>query len=386
MRFLGLLGILLAAMPVSAETAASQLWDELKAKREGLVSLHQEFDVSQTFQRRGASQSMQRQLVLDMAQGQWREGSISGSGNHVKIFDGKDLFRMEEGGNEFVRTKRKAKDDAPVPLPYSLMDVEWSKMIEVERRPCGVSGSNHQCVILEAPLKRWRRTNTATNFTSLLEGTGRVLLDTETVLMLSLSLVQVIQTSGSSYQSNINYALKRMNYGKPANAGLFALPAEVTSEVKELSKWNSAKLKKQFAGKAAPEFTLTDLQGKQITLADLKGKTVLLDFWTTWCPPCRADGPALDKLHSKYGGKELVIVGVSVSEERPQVEKFLKDHPHNFPIVLTTENEMPRPLQIGLFPTYIVIDSKGVLTSAVEGDQGFGELRKLLKKAGLEVD
>ena len=93
--------------------------------------------------------------------------------------------------------------------------------------------------------------------------------------------------------------------------------------MKELSKWNSAKLKKQFAGKAAPEFTLTDLQGKQITLADLKGKTVLLDFWTTWCPPCRADGPALDKLHSKYGGKELVIVGVSVSEERPLVEKFL---------------------------------------------------------------
>ncbi len=179
----------------------------------------------------------------------------------------------------------------------------------MERRPCGVLGSNHQCVILEALLKRWRRTNTATNFTSLLEGTGRVLLDTETGLMLSLSLVQVIQTSGSSYQSNVNYALKRMNYGKPANASLFALPTEVTSEVKELSKWNSAKLKKQFAGKAAPEFTLTDLQGKQITLADLKGKTVLLDFWTTWCPPCRADGPALDKLHSKYGGKELIIVG-----------------------------------------------------------------------------
>jgi hypothetical protein len=81
-----------------------------------------------------------------------------------------------------------------------------------------------------------------------------------------------------------------------------------------------------------------------------------------------------------------MIVGISVSEERPIVEKFLKEHPHSFPIILTTENEMPRPYQIGVFPTYIVIDRDGTLAAAVEGDQGFNDLRKLLKKAGLELE
>jgi thiol-disulfide isomerase/thioredoxin len=108
-----------------------------------------------------------------------------------------------------------------------------------------------------------------------------------------------------------------------------------------------------------------------VSLAAASGKTVLLDFWTTWCPPCRADAPALDKLYEKYGERDLMIVGISVSEERAIVEKFLTEHPHNFPVALTTENEMPRPYQIGLFPTYIVINPDGTLASAVEGEKGF---------------
>jgi thiol-disulfide isomerase/thioredoxin len=104
---------------------------------------------------------------------------------------------------------------------------------------------------------------------------------------------------------------------------------------------------------------VTDIRGNSITLSALRGKTVLLDFWTTWRPPCRADAPALDKLYRKYGSQNLAIIGISVSEDREVVEHFLKEHPHDFPVVLTTENEMPRPYQIGAFPTYIVIDRDG---------------------------
>lgn len=179
---------------------------------------------------------------------------------------------------------------------------------------------------------------------------------------------------------------QRRSYGTPADTSLFHLPSDDIFEVKELSRWNAAKIKKQLAGKAAPELALTDIHGKSVTLSDFKGKTVLLDFWTTWCPPCRADAPALDKLYHKYGGQDLMVVGISVNEDRAIVEKFLTEHPHSSPIVLTTENEMPRPYQIGVFPTYIVIERDGTFAAAVEGDQGFSDLRKLLKKAGLEAE
>ncbi len=79
-------------------------------------------------------------------------------------------------------------------------------------------------------------------------------------------------------------------------------------------------------------------------------------------------------------------MGISVNEDRAIVEKYLGAHPHSYPVVLTSENEMPRTYQIGVFPTYIVIDRDGNIASAVQGDQGFGDLRKLLKKAGLELE
>ena len=128
------------------------------------------------------------------------------------------------------------------------------------------------------------------------------------------------------------------------------------------------------------------MSGNPVSLAAFRGRTVLLDFWTTWCPPCRADGPALEKLNQKYGKKELAILGVSVDEDRRIVEKFLKENRKTYPVVLTTENEMPRPYQIGIFPTYLVIDQDGNVASAAQGDQGFGDLRKLLRKAGMETE
>jgi thiol-disulfide isomerase/thioredoxin len=220
----------------------------------------------------------------------------------------------------------------------------------------------------------------------MLPGSERILLDTETGLLLSSRAVQAIDNQRGGYQSDIAYTLQRMSYGAPGEQSLFSLPASGMKEVKELSSWNAARIRKQLVGNPAPELAVTDIRGKPLSLAAFKGKTVLLDFWTTWCPPCRADAPALDKLYSKYGGKDLAIVSISVSEDRAIVEKFLSEHPRNFPVVLTTENEMPHPYQIGIFPTYIVIDGDGSVASASEGEKGFGDLRKLLKKAGVDTD
>jgi thiol-disulfide isomerase/thioredoxin len=220
----------------------------------------------------------------------------------------------------------------------------------------------------------------------MIEGSARMLIDTENGLVLSLHTVETIQGPRGPYQSDVSYGTKRFSYGASGDSSLFKVPSEDMREVKELQRWDAAKIKKQLAGKSAPDLSVVDILGKPLTLSDFKGKTVLLDFWTTWCPPCRADAPALDKLYRKYGDRDLMIVGISVSEDRAVVERFLKDHPHSFPVVLSTENEMPTTYQIGVFPTYIVISPDGNLASAAQGDQGFSDLRKMLKKAGLEID
>jgi thiol-disulfide isomerase/thioredoxin len=380
--------LLIAALSLAAADAVppiQQLWNDLRAKRAEHASFHQEFEIEQTSRSGTNTQGSKRQTIIDFAETKWRRASISGSGHYVTIFNGSEMLTFEDGGEEFTRAKRKPKDGPPVPSPYDSDDINWAKSKEVERRPCELPGRDHTCVILEVTLKPAAEPSGSGRTTRRLEGTGRLLLDLQTGLLILRRSVQQFQNERSAWLSDTTYRLRRFSYGDPANAQLFG-PPEGAKEVKELSDWNAARIKKQLAGKPAPDLSVTDIQGKPVRLTDLRGKTVLLDFWTTWCPPCRADGPSLDKLYKKFGAKELAIVGISVSEDRAIVEKFLSTHPHDFPIVLTSENEMPRAYQISVFPTYIVIDPDGNLSAAVEGDQGFGALQRLLKKAGLGLE
>ena len=378
------LAILFCAATSNAQTPAAKLWDELKEKREALPSLHQEFEVSRTFKLVNDEQSSKWQMILDMSHGQWREKNISGWSTRVRIFDGQELFSFEEGGDEFMRIHHRPKDVVPTPSLFGSGDLETQKAVEVDRKPCGFSGKEQICAIIDVPLRSSVMMDAHAGRV-LSRGRERLAMSMDTGLVVSATSITSVERERSPYTSQTTYILKGSSYGGQPDVSLFKL-AEGMHEVKELSKWNAAKIRKQLAGKPAPELAVTDIQGKQVTLASLKGKSVLLDFWATWCEACRADGPALDKLYAKYGGQNLEIIGISVSEDRAIVEKFLKEHRHAYPIVLTSENEMPRPFQIGVLPMYIVIEKDGNVAGAVEGDQGFSELRKTLKKAGMEVD
>jgi thiol-disulfide isomerase/thioredoxin len=388
MRFLELCGIavLVSLRAMAAASPGAELWEGLKQKRASLPGVHQEFRISQESRTTKSTQASKRELVIDMAGARWRERSITGSGEFIKISDGENVFSMEEGGNEFVREKHHTNNEDPAPDPYNLEGVDWSKAVKREERGCGFTSHDHKCVLIEVPIKPWTKATRGSGFTRLNRGTTVLLVDTETGLLVSRRTLEFRETPQLAWQYDVSYILTRMQTGPVADARAFQVPSDDMKEVKELSRWNVAKIRKLLAGKAAPELNLVDISGKPISLSAFKGKTVLLDFWTTWCPPCRADAPSLDKLYAKYSSQNLMIVGISVSEDRTIVEAFLKEHPHNFPVVLTTENEMPHAYQIGEFPTYIVIDSDGTLSAAVEGDQGLAKLRKLLKKAGLEVD
>lgn len=376
MRFCAAVFALLAGSLLSAQTAAPELWKELATKREKLGGFHQTFGFQETISAKGKSQDYEWTVSVDVAGNRWRELKHTGAGDTIRLFDGTTEISMRSGENEFVRSKRKPKDPDPLPLPYGLGDPEWSKAVKTQR-PCKFQGQDGVCVVLQANL---RPTYSA--------GPGRVAaeFDTVTGALVYVEAVQPMHPSGSTpYDSEIIYRSQGFAVGKASDEALFQIPPGL-NEVKELSKFSADKFKKQLAGQPAPAMNLRDMAGNPVDIAAFKGKVVLLDFWTTWCPPCQADGPSLDKLWAKYGQDKLAIVGVSVNEDRAIVEKYLHDHPHKFPIALTSENEMPRAYEIGAFPTYIVINPDGTIASAVEGDQGFGELRKLLKKAGMDAN
>lgn len=94
---------------MAADMPSSNLWSELKTKREQLPSIHQEFELSRTSKTTSAERSSKQQLILDVSRGQWREKTVSGSGTEIRIYDGTDVFWMEEGDDEFVRVKPRMK-------------------------------------------------------------------------------------------------------------------------------------------------------------------------------------------------------------------------------------------------------------------------------------
>lgn len=115
------------------------------------------------------------------------------------------------------------------------------------------------------------------------------------------------------------------------------------------------------AGSRAPGFSLKDFKGKPVSLASLKGKVVLVDFWASWCAPCKKELPELNKLHAKYGSKGLVIIGVNIDEDVKAAKRFLRKVPVDFPVVHDAAHSVAKSYAPPTMPSSYIIDRKGVI-------------------------
>jgi cytochrome c biogenesis protein CcmG/thiol:disulfide interchange protein DsbE len=138
-----------------------------------------------------------------------------------------------------------------------------------------------------------------------------------------------------------------------------------------------------FVGQPAPEFTLKTLDGKEMKLADLRGKAVLLNFWATWCGPCKIEMPWFEKLQATYGPQGLQVIGVAMDDASPQeIAKFAKDEVHvTYPILLGTEAVGTEYGGIEFLPTTYFIDRNGKIVERAFGLKGRGELEDDVKLA-----
>jgi peroxiredoxin len=130
-------------------------------------------------------------------------------------------------------------------------------------------------------------------------------------------------------------------------------------------------------------FTLTALDGKTYTLDSLHGRIVLLNFWATWCPPCRKEMPDMEKLYRKFESRGLVVLAVS-DEKRETVEGFLAKTPYRFPVLLDADRKVSRAFGIEGIPKSFIFDREGRLAALAIDMRTESQFLALLKKAGLE--
>ena len=127
-------------------------------------------------------------------------------------------------------------------------------------------------------------------------------------------------------------------------------------------------------GDKAPDFELKLLTGEVVKLSDYKGKKVMLNFWATWCPPCKAEMPDMQKLHEAYK-EEIVILAVNMDVQN-DVAGFAKEMGITFPILLDEKNEVNGTYKILTIPTSFFIDEKGVISHKFNGAMSLDDMKK----------
>lgn len=118
----------------------------------------------------------------------------------------------------------------------------------------------------------------------------------------------------------------------------------------------------------APDFTVYGLNGDTLTLVDLRGKVVFLNFWATWCPPCRREMPSMEKLWRALSDLEgFTIVAVDVKENRQKVQRFVRSQGYTFPIFLDPRGNVARSYRVRGIPTTFIIDPEGKVIGGFVG-------------------
>lgn len=133
-------------------------------------------------------------------------------------------------------------------------------------------------------------------------------------------------------------------------------------------------------GKRAPNFTLMNTEGEEVSLYDYAGEKVLLNFWATWCPPCRAEIPDLQRF---YEEEDIVILGVNLTETRNEVEDvypFIEEYEMTFPVLLDEESKVSFLYEIQPIPTNFLINTDGTIHNVAYGALNYGLLKSEFEK------
>ena len=141
----------------------------------------------------------------------------------------------------------------------------------------------------------------------------------------------------------------------------------------------------RLTGKPADDFTLSDLKGVKRALSSHRGKVVLLDFWATWCGPCRREMPIIAKLHERYAKKGLVVYGVNCSESQSKAKAFVDKFGYTFPQLLDQNGDVQTRYQITAIPTVFIVDRKGNISAHMVGGRSEEDLIAALQRAGFDT-
>ena len=257
--------------------------------------------------------------------------------------------------------------------PYLEVKLAGEEVIET-------GGRHYECFVVESKLDKIDMPGDM----KLVNGVMKTWVDKKTRLTLKQTANAIMQGGVLRRPAEMNQTINILSVklNEPVPESLFTFtPPEGAKEVKEFQ--GPVKANADLSGKDAADFKLSSLDGKEFSLQALRGQVVLLDFWATWCGPCRKDLPALEKIYGEFRDRGLVMVGMNAGEDKETVSKFLAANRLSYPIALAAGMEILQNYSVTAFPTLVLIDRDGKIVLYHVGSGSEVELREALGKLGL---
>ena len=176
-------------------------------------------------------------------------------------------------------------------------------------------------------------------------------------------------------------AMKTTFLLRPVRSRRSALVAAVAASLLLLS-CDGSSAGKTAASDPKVDFRLPSVDGRTLGPKDFGGQVVVVDFWATWCGPCRLQAQILEPVYQDYKGRGVQFLAANVGEEAEIVKKFLKDKPFPYPVLLDPKESVSGDLGVLALPTLLVIDKKGKISYFQSGIADGDTLRQLIKQAG----
>ncbi|MBN4049359.1 redoxin domain-containing protein [Clostridium estertheticum] len=203
----------------------------------------------------------------------------------------------------------------------------------------------------------------------------KIILPLVVILVFGISIYSVVDyNKNKSKDSDIAIKENSKTNSTGANTS--------TSTVKDSASANpSSTMKSTDADKiAALNFKLTDLNGKEVSLSDFKGKKVFLNFWASWCPPCKAEMPDIEKLYGQTKDSDLVILAVNIGDAKTTAKSFIDNNKYNFTVLLDSDQSIATKYNIVAIPTSFFINKEGNIVSTIKGGMTLEQMKINISK------